>query len=118
MLSENKMIAVELLMQNATKAEAAKAAGVNRITVYRWLKCEEFQAELTKWKSAIIEDAARKTAGALEAAIDVLIELLNSKQANIKRLAAGNLIEYNFKFSDLTDVQARIQALEDHLGKK
>ena len=117
-LSENQFIAIELLMASQPVAKAAESAGVSRVTIYRWLKNDDFKAELDKRKNALIERSSRKLAGALDQAVDVLIALLKSKNQNVRRLAAGNLIEYSMKLSGLTDLEKRIQALEVAIEEK
>ena len=117
-LSENQFIAIELLMASQPVAKAAESAGVSRVTIYRWLKNDDFKAELDKRKNALIERSSRKLAGALDQAVDVLIALLKSKNQNVRRLAAGNLIEYSMKLSGLTDLEKRIRALEVSIEEK
>ena len=117
-LSENQFIAIELLMASQPVAKAAATAGVSRVTIYRWLKNDDFKAELDKRKNALIERSSRKLAGALDQAVDVLIALLKSKNQNVRRLAAGNLIEYSMKLSGLTDLEKRIRALEVSIEEK
>ena len=112
-LSEKKIIAIESLMVARPVKEVAATAGVSRVTIYRWLKDDSFRAELDKRKNALIERSSRKLAGALDQAIGVLIDLLDSKIPNIRRLTAGNIIEYSMKLSNITDIEKRIKALED-----
>ena len=116
-LSEKQMKAIQLLMRSLPVAEVARDTGVNRVTIYRWLKNDLFNAELDKRKNELIERSSRKLAGAMDQAINVLIDLLKSKQQNVRRLAAGNLIDYCLKFSDVTDLEKRIKALEEAIKK-
>ena len=112
-LSESKVIAIQALMRSRTYTEAAEAAGISRVTLYRWLKDDLFKAELSKQKNELIDRSSRKLAGALDQAVDVLVDLLEAKQPNVRRLAAGNLIDYCLKTADITDIEDRIKALED-----
>ena len=112
-ISEKKIIAIQELMRSCTAAEAAEAAGVSRVTVYRWLQQKEFQAVLSERKNDLLEAAARKLAGNLDKAIDVLADLLGSKQPNVKRLTAGMIIDYSAKFNEMQDIEKRIKALEE-----
>ena len=54
-----------------------------------------------------------KLAGAMGEAIEVLIELLGSKNQDVRRSAAGNLIDYTLKTAESTDIKKRIKALKD-----
>ena len=111
-LSEKQFTAISLLMRSLPVAEVAEETGVNRVTIYRWLKEDLFNAELDKRKNELIRRSSRKLAGKMDKAIDVLDSLLISKQQNTRRLAAVNLIDYCIKFSDNTDIEKRIEALE------
>ena len=117
-LSENQMKAIQLLMRSLPVVEVARDTGVNRVTIYRWLKNELFISELDKRKNELIRRSSRKLAGAMDQAIQVLIDLLKSKQQNVRRLAAGNLIDYCMKFSNFTDIEKRVKSLESIVGKK
>ena len=112
-LSEKQIIAIQALMRSRSYTEAAAAAGIGRTTLYRWLQNDLFKAELSKQKNELIERSSRKLAGALDQAVNVLIDLLEAKQPNIRRLAAGNLIDYCLKTADITDIEKRLKALED-----
>jgi hypothetical protein len=112
-LSEKQVIAIQALMRSRTYSEAAEAAGVSRVTLYRWLKDDLFNAELSKQKNELIKRSSRKLAGSLDLAVDVLIDLLKTKNPQIRRLTAVNLIEYSIKTNDITDIEKRIKALEE-----
>jgi len=117
-ISEKKAIAIELLMQSSSPREVAEGAGVSRVTIYRWLKEPDFQAELSKRKNDLLEGASRKLAGNLDGAIDTLIELLSSKQPNVKRLTAGMIIDYSIKLNEMQDLEERMKKLENSIVKK
>ena len=112
-LKENQILAIEALMSSKTYTAAAALAGCSRVTLYRWMKTEVFKAELSKQKQLLIERSSMKLSGALDQADNVLIELLKAKQPNVRRLAAGNIHDYCYKSSDITDIENRIKALED-----
>jgi len=117
--SEKKLKAIELLMQSYSPGEVAIELGISRVTVYRWLKDDNFQKELTNKKSEIIEGVSRKLAGALDKSVQVLIELRDScKQPNIRRLSSMAVIDYTLKISEMTDLESRIKVLEAAIDKK
>jgi len=116
--SEKKLKAIELLMQSYSPGEVAAEVGISRVTVYRWIKQESFQAELSKRKNDLLEAAARKLSGAADQAVEVLIQLLESKQPNVRRLSVGMILDYSIKFSELSDLESRIKVLEAAIDKK
>ena len=116
--SEKKLKAIELLMQSYSPGEVATEVGISRVTVYRWIKQESFQAELSKRKNDLLEAAARKLSGAADQAVEVLIQLLESKQPNVRRLSVGMILDYSIKFSELSDLESRIKVLEAAIDKK
>ena len=112
-LGEKQFKAIQLLMRSLPVAEVAREIGVSRVSIYRWLKNDLFNAELNKRKNELIRRASRKLAGALDQAGEVLIDLLEAKNPSVRRLAAGNVYDYCQKFSNITDLEDRIKALED-----
>ena len=116
--SEKKLKAIELLMQSYSPGKVAIELGISRVTVYRWLKDDLFQAELSKRKNDLLEAAARKLSGAADQAVEVLIQLLESKQPNVRRLSVGMILDYSIKFSELSDLESRIKVLEAAIDKK
>ena len=112
-LKENQIIAIQALMTSKSYTAAAALAGCSRTTLYRWMKTDLFKRELSKQKQLLIERSSMRLAGALDQAVDVLIDLLKTKQPNVRRLAICNLIEFSYKSADITDIKDRIEALED-----
>ncbi len=77
-LSPSQTIALEALLAGKTNTAAAAAAGVDRVTVYRWLKDDfAFQAELNRGRRELreatignLQRLAAKAAVCVEKAID------------------------------------------------
>ncbi len=77
-LSPAQVTAIEAILAGKTITAAASAAGVDRVTLHRWLKADgAFQAELNRARSEIrlatvgsLERLAAKAAACVEKAID------------------------------------------------
>ena len=87
--------ALQALLVSRTRAEAAKAAGIGESTLREYMKDPEFSA-------------AYKQAAA---------ELLNSATMQLRQnpaqiSAARTLLDFNLKFTELTDVLDRLTELE------
>src|SRR3954454_4232061 len=62
-LSPRQLNAVELLLQGLSDAEVAGQLGVDRTTIFRWRKIEEFQNELDRHRQVLWQ----QTVGQLQA---------------------------------------------------
>lgn len=59
-LTEEQLVAVEMLAGGSTDSEAAKAAGVHRVTINRWKHLPIFRAALNRRCERIAEELARE----------------------------------------------------------
>ena len=72
-LTESQVRAVDTLDAGSTHAEAAQAAGVNRVTVTRWVHHHpEFKAELNRRRLERLEIVSARSEGVTDRAIDVV----------------------------------------------
>ena len=106
--------AIEALVLSGSVTEAAKAGGVNRKTLYVWLKQPAFKLALKEAEATALDNLSRrlvslsdKAAGTLETVLDDL-----STSAG-HRLRASDIILSNLlRVKELVDLEARILALE------
>lgn len=61
-LAQNQIVAIEALMAGQSVSQAAQAAGINRTTLWRWMKGDaEFQACLNSYRLEVIEHVFAQT---------------------------------------------------------
>lgn len=102
------------LLTGRSIPEAARIAGVSERTISRRLADESFRAEYESRRRATLEGACNALKGALADAVDVLTEIMkNAETAPASRIsAARSVLEYGVKLTELSDLAARVEALE------
>ena len=97
--------------------DAAKAAGVEKRTIYRWLDNPTFHDELTRRKSKAVDAASVRLAGSMSASVGVMQSIRDDKQAadSIRLRAANYLLGHALRYIEMQDVIERIEAIEARL---
>ena len=112
MKNDEKILAA--LIANRSVPEAARAAGVSERTVYSRLADDDFRAEYEQRRRCTLDTACKTLQSALTDAVDVLTNIMKdadtSPQSRIT--AARSVLEYGVKLTELTDLAARVAALE------
>ncbi|MGA9773671.1 MAG: hypothetical protein WBV94_31865 [Blastocatellia bacterium] len=105
-----------LLSQRTTRA-AAKSAGVNEATLWRWLQEPEFQAAYTKARRETVKQAIARLQQNASRAVDTLKEVMTDKKAvSFARVSAAKaILDYSLKAVELEDLAERIEALESKM---
>ena len=100
--------------------EGCKRAGVSKVTVYDWLKQENFRQELKRQRDEMIERALDSLKANIAKATETLVKHLDSKRENISIRAAESIIEFAQKAIEFENLEKRIGALEEriNLGSK
>lgn len=113
-LTPKQAQAVRSLLAKPSINEAAKDAGVNVRTVYRWLEEPSFSQALTKAQDQAIDAAARGLVGLTEKAIGVVEGVLDDPTGHpATKLRAADLVLSNMlKLVELRNLSERIAALE------
>jgi hypothetical protein len=82
------------LLAGATDVQAAKAAGVERITVYAWRhEFPEFAAELRKRQDAMLDRAMRTLFAGLEKAAKTVVTLTRARDEAVRLRAADSVLD-------------------------
>ena len=77
-LSQKQQTALAELQRGATFLNAAQAAGVNRVTLYRWIKADPaFRAAYNAWEQAACESARARLVMAADRAVTNVVESLH-----------------------------------------
>jgi predicted site-specific integrase-resolvase len=106
--------AIQALLTHPTMEEAAEAAGVNRVTLFRWLQQGEFQAAYTKARRESVRQAIARLQNRSGEAVEVLAEIMsditNAPSARVS--AAKAIIEYSIEAVEVEDLAERLAELE------
>ena len=108
------------LVATRTVAEAAQACGFSERTIYSRLADDDFRAEYDKRRHQTLDNACKALQMALTDAVDVLTEIMKGAEASpANRLTAGrSVLEYSVKLTELTDLAARVKALEERQNER
>jgi len=101
------------MLEGQTAEESAEAAGVNRSTIFNWLKDETFQAALLERTRIIHGHVMARLIGSMDRAVDTLRAGCDG-DANATQVRSANAIITNaVTLNQALDQEARLQdALE------
>ena len=78
-LSQKQQAALAELQRGATFKVAAEAAGVNRVTLYRWVKSDpSFRAAYNAWEQETCESARARLVLAADSAVSKIVRCLDT----------------------------------------
>ncbi len=117
MLTPQKRKALQALLTQPTKAEAAQAAGIDQSTLRRYLHDDAFVEEYRAAVVAMIDDASREARQILHPALTTLREIIEDKDAGAtaRITAARTIIDCAIRFTELNDIISRIEELEQEV---
>ena len=98
--------------------KVAAACGCCTATISRRLKDPKFRAALDEARRQLFENAFGRVSAAATAAASTLIALLGRETPAAVRLgAARTLLESTCRFRETHEMEERLKALEERLGK-
>ena len=102
------------LVATRTVAEAAQSAGVSERTIYSRLADDDFRAEYERRQSMTLDAACKALQEAMTDAVEVLTSIMKEADASpaTRISAARSVLDYGVKLTELTDLAARVAALE------
>ena len=117
-MTPNKERALAALVTCPTQEAAAKQAGISSRTLRNYLKDPEFSEEYKKRTGQLVTAATLQIQKSLAPAINALLEIAVDQEAGMmaRVQAARGLLEYGIRLSELSDIYARIEALEASTG--
>lgn len=110
MLTPNKQRALQALLTQPTKAEAAQVAGISPRTLRDYLQDAEFQREYKRAVSDVIDSATRQAQRALAPALSALLAIVEDDEAmqmpgiGNRVSAARSLLDYGLRLTEFNDI--------------
>ena len=106
--------AIAALLTQRNIEEAARAAGIGKQTLLRWLKLPEFQTAYREARRAAMSQANARLQQAASAAVSTLLKIMvdASAPAAVRVRAADRVLVRGQQGIDNEDVQVRIAAVE------
>ena len=113
-LKPGQLKALEALLTHGNVSEAARAAGVTRKTLYRWLEQEAFSSQLRAAEQMALDGIARSLMRLGNKALAALEEALDDELAGhaLKQKVASTVLSHYPYLRESGAVEARIAALE------
>lgn len=105
---------ITALLTSDTQKEASAKAGISDRMLRSYLANPVFNAEYQRRKQKVFADASKQIQSSLKTAINALKGILTSKTSSdgAKISASRALLEYGLRFTELTDIMTRLEALE------
>lgn len=107
---------ITALLTCRTLEGAAKAAGIGRRTLYRYLEDPVFRKELREKRNALMDSALDSIRGKVQKAVDQLDALMDCEDDRTRRLACKDLIDYSLRIKESQDMEERLEAIEKLLN--
>src|SRR6185503_18991064 len=106
--------ALVALLEYSTMEEAAKAVGVGKTTLWRWLQDNDFHAAYMKARRESVKQSIARLQKYTSEAADTLHEVMTNKSANdFARVGAAKaILDYAIKAVEVEDLAARVAELE------
>ena len=113
-LKPKQRAAIDALLSERTKIDAAARAGVSRTQIYKWLKQPIFKSALIEAEAAARNEIKRRIIKRAESLADTIGDIMESADLPpaVRLSAAARLGDLFFRSDDQADLEQRITALE------
>jgi len=110
--------AIEALVTTGQVTDAADAAQVARRTVYRWLRQDAFRGALDEAEAEAVAEVSRSLLALGRDAVDTIGETMRDPEVSptVRVRAADIVFGRMVRLRELTELENRVQALEDKIG--
>jgi len=92
-LTRKQEQAIAALLSEATVASAAEKAGVSEVTLWRWLKLDDFISSYREARREVVEKAIAQLQQSSWAASTTLVRLLGSGSDSVRLRAAQTILD-------------------------
>jgi len=118
-LSRNQDRAIAALLVHASMSEAADAAGIGEVTLWRWMQIPEFKEQYRLARREAVSQAVGHLQGACSVAVVALKDIAQDVTcpAGARVSAARTVLEMAIKGIELEDLAARVEHLESQVTK-
>lgn len=116
-LTSRQSLLISYLLGSPSVEAACKKAKVGRASYYNWIKDDLFIKELRGRREIIVNESFNQLKSASTKAVEVLINLMDSEQEGIRRLASKDVIEYILRAREIEDIDKRLQEIEKVLSQ-
>jgi hypothetical protein len=118
-LSPQQEGAIVALLSDPGLTGAAKAAGVGKATLWRWMQQPAFQAAYRRARRQAVEQALARLQQASGEAVQALLDVANDADApHASRVSAARAILDKAQATSTDDLEERLAALERRAARR
>jgi len=118
-LSRNQERAISALLVHPTMTQAADAAGIGEVTLWRWLRIPTFKEQYRLARREVVSQAVGQLQAACSGAVVALTDISTDVNcpASARVSAARTVLEMALKGVELEDLAVRVEELEQQVSK-
>ena len=105
-------LAMPYIAANASMTEGAKAAGISRVTLYRWMQDPSFRAELERIRRDAVDLAYAELRGLALKSVTAIAELLEDPDPRVRGMAARTALNSVAKAEEVYQLRNRFDILD------
>lgn len=117
-LTPRQLKAIPFILEALPMERIAEKVGIKKNTIYRWLRKKHFREKVEQERQRLFDEGLATLKAATSKAAIKMIELLDSENDNLKRLAAKDILNFALRSFETEDLEKRIEAIEDILEKR
>jgi hypothetical protein len=119
-LSGKKSRAIAALLSHGSLVDAAGAARISDVTLWRWLRDDDFRNAYREARAEVVRQAISQIQAACGEAVETLKNVMGSSEvpASSRVSAARTTLEMALRGVELEDIEWRVARLEDRLQRK
>jgi hypothetical protein len=117
-LSRKKEAAIKALLESDTHADAAKAAGIGEVTLWRWMQEPDFKEAFRNAKRRVLDQAIVRLQKATGKAISALQSVVENDKAPASARVSGAkaILDTAIKATEIEELRSRVEKLEKSTG--
>ena len=111
-LTPKQTVAMPYIAANPSMTEAAKAAGISRVTLYRWMQDPSFRAELERIRRDAVDLAYAELRGLALKSVTAIAELLEDPDPRVRSMAARTALYNVARAEEVYQLRNRFDVLD------
>jgi len=113
MLTHKQEKAIMLLLQNKKIEEVAQELKISQVTLYRWIKQENFKQRFSEVRQELFNEALDSLKTLTKQAIDTLDDILKNGTKETSRVTASKtVLELALRLKEVEELEKRVEELE------
>ena len=111
-LTTRQTVAMPYIAATPSITEAAKAAGIDRTTLYRWMKDYSFRVELERVRKGAVDLAYAELRGLALKSVTAIAELLEDPDPRVRNMAARTALYNVARAEEVHQLRNRFDVLD------